>query len=109
MANSTAAPSDVAFSRATASASRETSVATTRAPARPSASDTAMQPEPVQRSSALPRSGSAASADLDEQLRLGARHEHAGVDPERPSEELAACPTRYAVGSPSARRRTSSR
>src|SRR6266511_2521068 len=62
VANSTTAPSATAFSRASASASSETSVARTRAPFRASASETATHPEPVQRSRALPPSGSAASA-----------------------------------------------
>ena len=83
--SSTSSPSRSAFSRASASASGETSTAVTFAPGCSSAIESAIAPEPTPTSStrgvAMPVDDR--EAPLDDDLRLGPRHQRAGVRPQR--------------------------
>ena len=88
-----ASPRRSAFSRATASAARETSVAVTCAFGRSLASASATAPEPVPMSrirSSASRCGQQLERGLDQRLGLGARRQHVRRHRERQRPELLA-------------------
>ena len=99
-----------AFSRASSSASAETSIAVTRAPGCSSAIASAIAPVPVPTSRTRGASSPCrrASAALDDDLGLGTRDQRAAVDRQRQPRKPHS-PRRYATGSWRARRATSSR